>query len=730
MDNSHFLFQQGLQDTLYNAQEFLQAIPSASNPKPTRFAFHCDGARIEIELKPHEAVDPNDKASVESGECQVASLRIYILPNYKRRTRSAVTALGYYEFPINPNTIIGANLTRLSYMFILRSQADASAKSRRDSSDFFLRTLANATKTTHQHLWKVFPNPAIAISYQAINSRNSAECERYMLNVIPSFHEFVYHRDLADKSFVSFKRAGNQMCVIRARIDAAKKLITWERSRGDFSQRQHSSFEYSLYDHCGNPDGWLDEIESRISLDARAAKHHQNAVTKRDYHSLVQITFDYMMEFKNDGDLFFDKLLRHNSKVDDSIDKSIQKGELEYSRNRLKSRSNTGSLIQLEIGNCVARTSIHCQEHRASSTIAWYLKSKQGFKHYDQDTLISFWRASESLKSPSQAIILQAIKTLNSIAEPSSSELTHFDDFLGDEILAIKGLTFSSASLKSPMMIAQAAQGIQQITIQQSKHDRNIKYPQNFFRMDVRLSCDNSLELTLTNKMRGELTAFISAEDCINAGGYQEVLKQLCLQLNDCRQPMRISVHKLLETFASGPDSWILTTSRDNFSSETLRDLPPSHLLDLNLAYENTAFVAREIGRENIQAFETINISYVRDNTECGWSCQIEIAPIASLWLTTLLIDRIGIKQITIHNKEQGKALAKVKFIRPPNGTKKLPKTKIRQLCSRLLKTVAFATPSSTTPEPEDSISSLESYLNTLFYPATEFPLASDESVE
>jgi hypothetical protein len=94
------------------------------------------------------------------------------------------------------------------------------------------------------------------------------------------------------------------------------------------------------------------------------------------------------------------------------------------------------------------------------------------------------------------------------------------------------------------------------------------------------------------------------------------------------------------------------------------------------------------------------------------------------------LIDRIGIKQITIHNREQGKAMAKVKFIRPPNGTKKLPKTKIRQLCSRLLKTVAFATPSSTTPEPEDSISSLESYLNTLFYPATEFPLASDESVE
>ena len=730
MENSHFLFQQGLQDTLYNAQEFLQAIPSASNPKSTRFAFHCDGARIEIELKPHEAVDPNGKASEESGECQVASLRIYILPNYKRRTRSAVTALGYYEFPINPDTSIGANLTRLSYMFILRSQADASAKSRRESSDFFLRTLAYATKTTHQHLWKVFPNPASAISYQAIHSRNSVECERYMLNVIPSFHEFVYHRDLADKSFVSFKKAGNQMCVIRARIDAAKKLITWERSQGDFSQRQHSSFEYSLYDHCGNPDGWLDEIEKRISLDARAAKLHQNAVTKRDYYSLVQITFDYMMEFKNDGDLFFDKLLLQKSKVDESIDKSILAGELEYSRNRLKSRSNTGSLIQLEIGNCVARTSIHCQEHRASSTIAWYLKSKQGFKHYDQDTLISFWRASESLKSPSQAIILEAIKTLNSIAEPSSSELTHFDDFLGDEILAIKGLTFSSASLKSPMMIAQAAQGIQQITIQQSKHDRNIKYPQNFFRMDVRLSCDNSLELTLTNKMKGELTALISAEDCINAGGYQEVLKQLCLQLSNCRQPMRISVHKLIETFACGPDSWISTKSRDNSFSEPCRDLPPSHVLDLNLAYENVAFVAREFCRENLQALEMLNISYARDNTDCGWICQIEIAPNAAVSPATLRIDRIGIKQITIQNMVQGKATATVTFIRPPNGTKQLPKAKLRQLCSRLFKTVAFVTHSSTPPEPVDPFSSLADYLSTLFYPAAEFPLASDESVE
>lgn len=720
MNNSNFLFQQGLQDTLYSAQEFLQAIPSASNPMPTRFAFHCDGARIEIELKPNEPVDPKDSTSTDSGDCQVASLRIYILPKYKRSTRAAVTALGYYEFTINPNTSIGKNLSELSYKFIIRSQAITSAKSRRESSNFFLRILASSTKTCHRHEWKILPNPAIAISHQALNSKNSVESERYMLNVIPSFHDFIDNRDLADTSFVSFKRADNHMCVIRARIVAAKKLINWERSRGQLPQLQQSSIDYSLYDHCGTPDGWIDEIEKRVSQETIISEHHQNAVTKRDYHSLVQITFDYMMEFKNSGDLFFDRLLRHKSKVDDSIDKRIQKGELEYSRNRLKSRTRSGSLIQLEIGNCVARASINCQEHRDSSAIAWYLKSEKGFKNYDQDTLVSFWRASEKLNSPSQAIILQAIKTLNSLVEPTSSGLTNFDDILGAEILVINGLTFSSAPLKSPTMIAQAAQGIQQITIQQSKHLRNIRHPQNFYRMDVRLSCDNSLEVTLTNKLRGELTAFLSAEDCINAGGYQEVLKQLCLKLSNWRLPMRISVHKLLETFASGPDSWISTTSRDNFFSEPSRDLPPSHLLDLNLAYENTALVAREICRENIQALETIQVSYEKHNTECGWICQIQIAPNASLWFTTLLIDRIGIKQVAIHERGQGKSKATVKFIRPPNGTKELPKEKLKQLCSRLLKTVAFATPSSTTPEPEDLRASIEEYLSTLFYPAAD----------
>ncbi|MEY4566783.1 MAG: hypothetical protein RLY14_1753 [Planctomycetota bacterium] len=724
MDNSHFLFQQGLQDTLYNAQEFLQAIPSASNPEPTRFAFHCDGARIEIELKPNEPTDPNDSTSDKTGDCQVASLRIYILPKYKRNTRSAVTALGYYEFTINPDSGIGANLTDLSYKFILRSQGITSAKSRRDSSDFFLRMLANATKTSHRHEWKVFPNPAIAISHQAIGSKYSVESERYMLNVIPSFHDFIDNRDLADNCFVSFKKVGDHWCIIRARIFAAKKLITWERSRGQLTQLQRSSVDYPLYDHDGNPDGWIDEIERRVSLDKSASEHYQIAAKKRDYHSLVQITFDYMMEFKNYGDLFFDKLMRRNSKVDDSVDKSIQKGEIEYSRNRLKSRSRTGSLIQLEIGNRVARASINCQDHRTSSTIAWYLKSERGFKHYDHETLVSFWRASERLNSPSQAVILQAVRTLNSLTEPSTSELTNFDDLLGDEILAIKGLTFHSASLKNPMMIVQAAQGIQLITIQQSNHHRSIKHPQNFYRMDCRLSCDNSVELTLTNKMKGGLTAFISAEDCINAGGYQEVLKTICLQLSNWRHPMRVSVHKQLEMFASGPDSWISTTSRDNSFSDPCTDLPPSHLLDLNLAYENTAFVTREICRGNTQALETIKISYVRDNTDCGWICQIEIAPNASSWFTTLLIDRLGIKQVAIHNRGQGNSCATVKFIRPPNGTKKLPKNKLQQLCSRLLKTVAFASPSSTTDEPEDIRSSLEDYLSKVFYPA------ADNSVE
>lgn len=724
MDNSHFLFQQGLQDTLYDAQEFLQAIPSASNSERTRFAFHCDGARIEIELKPIEPADPSDSTSSDSGDCEVASLRVYIIPRYKRHTHSAITALGYYEFTINPNTRIGADLTDLAYKFIIRSQADNSVKSRRDSSDFFLRILANSTKNAHRHEWKIFPNPAIAISYQAIGSYKPLENERYMLNVIPPFHDFINNRDLPETSFVSFKNVDTSLCVIRARIDAAGKLIKWERHRGQLALLQHSSFDYSLYDHYGNPDGWLDEIERRVSQDTTASDYHQNAATKRDYHSLVQITFDYMMEFKISGDLFFDKLLRRYSKVDDSVDKSIQKGELEYSRNRLKSRSGTGSLIQLEIGNRVARASINCQDHRTSSTIAWYLKSAKGFKHDDQNTLVSFWKASERLNSPSQAIILQAVKTLNSLAEPSTSELTNFDDLLGDEILAIKGLKFSSAALKTPMMIAQAAQGIQQITIQQSKHHRSIKHPQNFYRMDVRLSCDNSLELTLTNKMKGELTAFISAEDCINAGGYQEVLKTICQQLSNWRYPMRVSVHEKLELFASGPDSWISTTSRDNAFSDPCTDIPPSHLLDLNLAYENTAFVIRELCRRNTQALDAINIRYEKNTTKSGWICQLEVVPNASSWFTKLLIDSIGIKQVTIHNTSKDKSQATVKFIRPPNGTKRLPKAKLQQLCSRLLKSVAIAAPSSTTQQPEDIRSSLEDYLTTLFYPAV------DDSVE
>jgi hypothetical protein len=724
MDNSHFLFQQGLQDTLYNAQEFLQAIPSASNPEPTRFAFHCDGARIEIELKPNEVTDPNDDDLVEEGDCQVSSIRVYILPKYKRYTRSAVIALGYYEFTLKPNTSIGSDLTNLAYKFILRSQADTSVTSRRHSSDFFLRVLANSTKTSHRHEWKIFPNPAIAISHQTIGRYTPVENERYMLNVIPSFHDFVNNRDLPATSFVSFKITDASLCVIRARIDAARKLITWERSRGQLALLEHSSADYSLYDHYGNPDGWLDEIETLVHQNTDTSEHHRKVICKRDYHTLVQITFDFMMEFKKDGDRFFNQLQPQKSKEEDSVDQRILKGEIEYSRNRLRSVSKTGSLIQLEIGHRVARTSINTQDHRTSSAIAWYLKSEKGFKHYDQESLVSFWRASERLNSPSQAVILQAVRTLNSLTTPSTSELTNFDELLGDEILAIKGLTFTSAPLKTPMMIALAAQGIQQITIQQSKHHRSIKHPQNFYRMDVRLSCDNSLELTLTNKLKGELTAFISAEDCINAGGYQEVLKQICLQLSNWRQPMRLSVHQQLEMFASGPDSWISTTSRDNFFTDPCRDLPPTSLSDLNLAYEHTASVVSEICRRNTQALDAINIRYEKNTTKSGWICQLEVAPNASSWFTKLLIDSIGIKQVTIHNTSKDKSLATVKFIRPPNGTKRLPKAKLQQLCSRLLKSVAIAAPSSTTQQPEDIRSSLEDYLTTLFYPAV------DDSVE
>jgi hypothetical protein len=323
---------------------------------------------------------------------------------------------------------------------------------------------------------------------------------------------------------------------------------------------------------------------------------------------------------------------------------SIREGKFSED-NLLRGPSPFGSRVWLEIGaeGTVARASVNVSSAPNSAAAAWYLESSRPFWDLNHDRLVKFWRAAELLTSAAEGAIETGVRILNSMCEPRGQAPRDIDSLLGIETSQFRALSFAGVKPNQVDQIVRAVEGIQDVEVLVTSRAPIVRYPENFVRMELSIHNDGALTVRAHNPFNAQISAFLSEEALVEAGGREAVITDLCRTLEGRPLGARVRFQALLEELANGPESWCVSVANQIESPHAPRDLPPAAAVLGNKAYTRAARAAATFA-ETFQVHPAdIEISPVRAWSSKPEMCRVLLQVPHEPEKISLLFDHMGV---------------------------------------------------------------------------------------
>ncbi len=683
------------------------------------YMLQCDRARVEVR------VEVNRSSTVSNGQaeafCRVYTIQVFALRDGQPSSRS-LDSVARYQLNVDPTSDLGLRLGEVIAPYVGLTSDDSFAE--RGDVELLMREIDDVILNHRTAKWRVVPADEtgwiteddierVAPRFRALGLKEGSmpnatpslskgdpalpNVAPSLLRVIPSFHEFVTDRLSTCTKFVSTKstqlRCFTLVATVRPQDEVVQlKLLTQDTSgkvldREDFMARLQEP----------DPDAWLHSVKERVyNLAPGSSVEEKDVDEQKAARKLLNHVIDTAVVFRNDGPSgirrMFGRTLDKRPSEKPQVaggyavserDNEILRGEINPELNQLSDRFEAQQvfgdtfdhgparwtpLVHLEIGDQVARVSVHASGREGSATVAWYLKNNTPFSSGDTSALERMWKAAELLQRNSEGSIHTGLEELCVVSTPKYQGLTNLHDVLDFDIEGIKGIEFSSVK---PVLLAQMArvvEGIEDIDATVRESYLASRYPENFQKMRFSLHNDGSLSIQAVNSFKGRLTAFIPAAGFdATMRSRSDTIKLLSKLMVWRPENARRDVQRALKSLADITEGWYSSTGNDVDAPGLANDIPPIDSVHGTLAYEHAVRIAKSFADISKVEIGSIPISLMRKGSIRPLACSLILIEPATHTKLGLVVDDVGIKTAILRYRSTDGAprTKSIAFIRP-----------------------------------------------------------------
>jgi hypothetical protein len=669
----------------------------------------CDRARIEarVETNQPSAVNPLTGTS----PCRVYTIQVVALREGQLPSTSE-DSLARYQLNVDPDSELGLVLGKILAPHV--GLSPHTLWSRVGGVESLLHDIDDVVLDHPTAKWSVFPVDDLEVITEDEVERIAIDLENAsMLRVIPSFHEFVTDRLSTCTKFVSTKSSQLRRFTLIATLQPRDEVVKLELLTQDTSGKVLNREGFTVRLQEPDPDAWLNSVKERVyNIAPESSVEEKDVDEQKAARELLHHMVDTAVLFRNEGPpgirrMFGRTLDKHPNEKPQIFDgyalserdNEILRGEINPDLNQLSDRFEAqrifeGSfeqgpadwmpLVHLEVGDQIARVSVHASDREGSTTVAWYLRNKTPFNSGDTAALERMWKAAELLQRNSEGFIHTGLEELCTVSTPRAQGLTDLQEVLDFDIGGIQGIDFRSVK---PVLIedmARVVEGIEQLDAVVSASHRASRYPGNFQKMCFSLHSDGALSIQAVNSFRGCLTAFIPAAGFdATTRSRSDTIKLLSKLMVWRPEHARLNVQRAVKLLADGAEGWYSSTGNDVDAPGPAYDIPPIDSVLGNLAYEHAVRIAQSFAAISKVDMASIPISLMRKGSIRPLACSVVLTEPATRTRLGIVVDDVGIKTVVLRYRSTDGAprIKSIAFIRPsrdiaPFGTR----AQLRQL--------------------------------------------------
>ncbi len=674
-------------------------------PDLKKYIVSCDRARIEARVETLQTAATDQLGGAPA--CRVYTLQVFALRD-RQRLSHGDDALVRYQLNVDPDSELGLTLGNILAPHV--GVSPHTAVSSNGGVESLLHEIDNLVLDNPTAKWSVLPTNDLECITEDELERISLDIENAsVLRVAPSFHEFVTNPLSTCSKFVSTKsttlRHFTLINTLHPRGEMSQLELLTQDTSGKVLHREHFTARIRNED----PDAWLLKVKDRVhNVESEAS----NAIDeKQASKELLALMVDSAAVFKSIGPGGIRSMFGYSPDkqpakgvVSGDInamserDKEILKGEINLEMNQLsdgfdEARSfehsfdaapaTPASLVLLEIGDCVARVSVHARRGHegstdGSATIAWYLRNKTPFSTGDTAALERMWKAAEMLQRNSEGSIYEGLEALSRIAIPKCRGMGDLQAVLDFDLDSIRGVDLTPVT---PILLGQMArvvEGIEEIDAAVLAPQLAVTYPGNFQKMRFSLHNDGALSIQAVNSLKGRLSAFIPAS------GFEEMrrsrseaIELLCKLLVWRPEGARQHIQGAIKSLADRTDGWYASTANHIDTLGLAHDIPPIDAVQGNLAYDHAIRIAKNFARIAKVDVASIPLALLAKDSLYPHASSVILTEEASRSQLLIVVDEIGIKTATLRfrTQDRNRRISSITFARPsgsesPFGTR------------------------------------------------------------
>ncbi len=646
-------------------------------PDLKHYMLSCERARIEARVETNQQWEGQQPAG--TAPCRVYTIQVFALRSGSPASKGK-DAVARYQLNVDPDSDLGLTLGEALAPHI--GLAPPTLSSRHGGVESLLHDLDDAVLDHPTAQWNVAPLDGFEwitedeikdedkIKHLALKFENASQ-----LRVIPSFHEFVNNSLSTCSKFVSTMRTELRRFTLIASLQPHDETGRLELLTQDTSGKVLNREDFTVHLQEPDPNAWLHVIKERVySLAPENSTEKTRFDEQQSARKLLNHIFDAAAVFNDEGPRGIRRMFSrsadkrdHQGDVTAALserDLEILRGEINPDANQLSARleaerefeptfgrdpAGSASLINLEIGDRVARVSVHANGRDGSATIAWYLKNKTPFSSGDTTALERMWKAAELLQRNSEGAIYTGLDELCSVSIPKYQGLSDLQDILDFDIDGIPGVVFSPVAPVLLGQMARVVEGIEEIDASVLASHRSALFPGNFQKLRFSLHGDGALSIQAVNAVKGRLTAFIPASGFEERGSSRSDTIQLLSKLLVWHpEKARLHVQDAVKSLAGGAEGWYSSTGSEIDAPGLARDIPPIDAVRGNLAYERAISIAKTFAKIAKVPISSIPISLIGKGSLRPHACMLLLKEPATRASLGIVVDDLGIKTTVV----------------------------------------------------------------------------------
>ncbi len=645
-----------------------------------------------------------DQPTADYQPLNTPTWRVYTLQVFAQQSEQLSGSIGdylaSYQLNVDPNSRLGVALGKVlgPYVGVSRFRSSAS----RGDVETLLREIDEIVLKDPTAEWNVLSEAAPRwITEDDIERIAPHIRDASMLRVIPSFHEFVTNQLSTCAQFVSVKTTSLRHFTLITTLDPAAKQGQLELRTQDTSGKARTREFFRMPLEQPDSDAWLVRVRERVyNPGAEASVENSDASEKETMRQLLLQAVDAAVVFKNLGAAGIRKTYESSTvwgEQDQTTDtdppmserdEEIRSGHINQDTNLLSEHVEGRNfdyhsseqefvsplpLVHLEVGDRVARVSVHASHRFGAPTCAWYLINETPFSMGDTSRLEQLWRAAEMLRSNSDGSIYQGIEQLNFIVErPSARGIIDPQAVLDFDVGSVRGIEFRPVTPVRTDQVARVVVGIEDIDAKVLSSHPAARYPGNFQAMRFSLHPDGALSMRGLNAFNGCFDAFIPASGFEDTRRTRSDVIKLLSKLMVWRpEDGRRHLQGAVAALAEGADGWFSCTRGDIADPGGAKDVPPVDLVGANVAYDYAARIAQSFSEIADINPSSIPITPVKIGSIRPASCFLTLREPKTRTILGMLIDDVGIRKVIVWPGTQhgAKDVESITFVTPSSDT-------------------------------------------------------------